>query len=310
MKRRYRPRPRARRRRSRRSPAAAAARQSRDVGAATAAAPDQSAAARRSPPAAPSSAPSSWTARGRTLYLFEKDKGAHEQLLRGVRERLAAADDGAKGVARRRPAAPPGSARRKRTDGKTEITYAGHPLYTYAGDAKPGDVQGPGPRPVRRRVVRPRAERPQDRRRRLVTRAAAIGSASRSVRATSGRSRSSGSASCISWSTPATPTRSIPTIGIALRPERRVRGAARRGAVAAPVQRLPGRAGRLALRWRAPVGSASPPGRSAALRGQRGRRALRLHGDRIAAGDRAVDRARSAQRSSCSARISWRAGRR
>ena len=25
-----------------------------------------------------------------------------------------------------------------------QVTYAGHPLYTYAGDAKPGDVQGQG----------------------------------------------------------------------------------------------------------------------------------------------------------------------
>ena len=32
----------------------------------------------------------------------------------------------------------------KRSDGKTEITYDGHPLYTYAGDQKPGDVAGQG----------------------------------------------------------------------------------------------------------------------------------------------------------------------
>ena len=31
-----------------------------------------------------------------------------------------------------------------RGDGATQITYAGHPLYYYAGDAKPGDTHGQG----------------------------------------------------------------------------------------------------------------------------------------------------------------------
>ena len=29
-----------------------------------------------------------------------------------------------------------------RTDGKVEVTYAGHPLYSYVGDAHPGDITG------------------------------------------------------------------------------------------------------------------------------------------------------------------------
>jgi predicted lipoprotein with Yx(FWY)xxD motif len=32
----------------------------------------------------------------------------------------------------------------KRDDGKNELTYAGHPLYTYAGDKHAGDTTGQG----------------------------------------------------------------------------------------------------------------------------------------------------------------------
>jgi predicted lipoprotein with Yx(FWY)xxD motif len=32
----------------------------------------------------------------------------------------------------------------KRADGKRQLAYAGHPLYRYSGDSKPGDVNGEG----------------------------------------------------------------------------------------------------------------------------------------------------------------------
>ena len=32
----------------------------------------------------------------------------------------------------------------KRKDGTTQVTYAGHPLYTFVEDAKPGEANGNG----------------------------------------------------------------------------------------------------------------------------------------------------------------------
>ena len=78
---------------------------------------------------------------GRTLYLFEADKGT------------ASACDGACASAwpplttDDQPVAGAGvSASKlgttKRGDGTTEVTYNGHPLYTYAGDSAPGQTNG------------------------------------------------------------------------------------------------------------------------------------------------------------------------
>lgn len=81
--------------------------------------------------------------RGRTLYLFEKDTGgrsACDGACAAIWPPLTARATDAAGRGVR--AARIGSTRR--ADGRTEVTYAGHPLYTYAGDEKPGDVRGEG----------------------------------------------------------------------------------------------------------------------------------------------------------------------
>ena len=80
---------------------------------------------------------------GRTLYLFEKDTGTASTCdgscasswppltTTGAPEAGGGALAGKLGTT-------------KRTDGKTEVTYNGHPLYYYAGDTTPGATSGQG----------------------------------------------------------------------------------------------------------------------------------------------------------------------
>lgn len=80
---------------------------------------------------------------GRTLYLFEADKGT------------ASTCDGACASAwpplttAGQPIAGSGVSASKldtteRSDGTTGVTYGGHPLYTFAGDSAPGQTTGQG----------------------------------------------------------------------------------------------------------------------------------------------------------------------
>jgi predicted lipoprotein with Yx(FWY)xxD motif len=83
------------------------------------------------------------TGSGRTLYLFEQDKGTASTCYGACASLWPPLLSGGKPVAARGAAAAKlGTTRRK--DGRREVTYAGHPLYLYAGDRKPGDVTGQG----------------------------------------------------------------------------------------------------------------------------------------------------------------------
>jgi predicted lipoprotein with Yx(FWY)xxD motif len=81
--------------------------------------------------------------KGHTLYLFEKDSGTKSVCagacalnwppLRANGAPTAA--DGAKASL---------VATTKRSDGTSQVTYNGHPVYRYQGDMKPGDTVGQG----------------------------------------------------------------------------------------------------------------------------------------------------------------------
>jgi predicted lipoprotein with Yx(FWY)xxD motif len=78
---------------------------------------------------------------GRTLYLFEKDKGTTSSCngacasgwppysTTGAPQAGSGASSSLLGTT-------------ARTDGTTQVAYHGHPLYYFAGDSKPGDANG------------------------------------------------------------------------------------------------------------------------------------------------------------------------
>jgi predicted lipoprotein with Yx(FWY)xxD motif len=81
--------------------------------------------------------------KGRTLYLFEADKGTSSKCTGACAGAWPPLTSSGK------PTAGPGVVASKlgtakRPDGTTGVTYAGHPLYTYAGDGAPGQTTGEG----------------------------------------------------------------------------------------------------------------------------------------------------------------------
>jgi predicted lipoprotein with Yx(FWY)xxD motif len=80
---------------------------------------------------------------GRTLYLFEKDTGTMSTCSGEC------ANDWPPSTTSGHPKAGSGVkasllGTTTRSDGSKQLTYAGHPLYRYAGDQSPGDTNGQG----------------------------------------------------------------------------------------------------------------------------------------------------------------------
>lgn len=79
--------------------------------------------------------------KGFTLYDFHKDKGTTSACYGGCAKVWPPLTTNGK------PQAGEGAMSSKlgtttRKDGTTQVTYAGHPLYTYEADTKPGDTKG------------------------------------------------------------------------------------------------------------------------------------------------------------------------
>jgi predicted lipoprotein with Yx(FWY)xxD motif len=80
---------------------------------------------------------------GRTVYLFKKDTSTTSTCTG------ACASSWPPVRATGKPTAAGGAkasmlGTTKRSDGKPQVTYHGHPLYLFSGDQKPGDVKGQG----------------------------------------------------------------------------------------------------------------------------------------------------------------------
>jgi predicted lipoprotein with Yx(FWY)xxD motif len=80
---------------------------------------------------------------GRTLYLFAKDKGTMSSCYGGCASAWPPALTSSAPTAGTGASAPLLGVT-KRTDGTTQLTYGGHPLYRYVADTQPGQTTGQG----------------------------------------------------------------------------------------------------------------------------------------------------------------------
>ena len=80
---------------------------------------------------------------GKTLYLFEADTSAQSTCTGGCAQAWPpVTTSGAPKAAGGASASLLGTS--ARSDGTTQVTFGGHPLYSFTGDTKPGDTNGEG----------------------------------------------------------------------------------------------------------------------------------------------------------------------
>ena len=79
---------------------------------------------------------------GRTLYLFQANSGTKSNCSGACATNWPPLTSSNPTVGKGASASMVGTS--KRADGKTQVTYNGHPLYTFAGDSGPGDTSGQG----------------------------------------------------------------------------------------------------------------------------------------------------------------------
>ena len=79
---------------------------------------------------------------GDTLYLFQADTGTKSNCSGACATNWPPLTSGNPTVGKGASASKVGTT--KRSDGRTQVTYNGHPVYTYSGDGSAGDTNGQG----------------------------------------------------------------------------------------------------------------------------------------------------------------------
>jgi predicted lipoprotein with Yx(FWY)xxD motif len=79
---------------------------------------------------------------GRTLYVFQGDTGTKSNCSGACASNWPPLTSAKPTVGKGATASMVGTT--KRSDGSTQVTYNGHPLYTFSGDSNPGDTSGQG----------------------------------------------------------------------------------------------------------------------------------------------------------------------
>jgi predicted lipoprotein with Yx(FWY)xxD motif len=83
-----------------------------------------------------------YNGQGRTLYVFQSDTGTTSNCSGACATNWPPLTSANPTVGKGASASMVGTT--KRSDGTTQVTYNGHPVYTFKGDSSPGDTSGQG----------------------------------------------------------------------------------------------------------------------------------------------------------------------